>query len=301
MSDRSTSISVIIPAYAHCPHLPEVVAAIRHGTLAPKEVIVSHSGANQPSSALGKSYPELTVLHEPERLFAGAARNRGAAAAREEILAFCDADTRPEPDWLANLVGSFEPDRRRVVVGAVGMARRGGYWGMTNWLLEFSEQAPWRPQRPQTGGASCNMAVHAADFRAVGGFREYLRGGEDTTLFSELREAGLTQIFCPLAVVRHYNNSGFDAFSRHQFALGEAFAEVRTERRMPGSFLVRHPPLAIVLCLPKALLVFRRGFAAGPRPFVLTLFLTPGVLVGSVIWSLGCLRRARRLARADTS
>jgi len=290
-------VSVIIPAYGHCPELPGVVAAILTGTLLPREVIVSHSGPKDPTAALMARFPELTILHEPRRLFAGAARNRGVAVARGEILAFCDADTRPDADWLMHLTETLFSDRQQVVVGAVGMARRGGYWGMTNWLLEFSEQAPWRPPRSQTGGASCNMALRGDAFRAVDGFREDLRGGEDTTLFDDLRRAGLVQMFLPKAIVRHYNNPGFSAFVRHQAGLGTSFARVRTERAMPGSFLVRHPPLTLALWLPKALMVIRRGLLSGPRPLAVTLFLAPGVLVGSLIWSVACLREAGRLAR----
>lgn len=301
MATIAKSISVIIPAYGHCPELIEVVAAILSGTLAPAEVIVSHSGPDDPTMPLMARFPDLTILHEPERLFAGAARNRGAAVACGEILAFCDADTRPAEDWLAQLAGALVPDRKRIAVGAVGMARQGGYWGMTNWLLEFSEQAPWRPAQSQTGGASCNMALHGEAFRAVGGFREDLRGGEDTTLFADLRHSGLEQIFCPGARVHHYNNPGFHAFVRHQTGLGKSFAQVRTDRNMPGSFWVRRPPLTLALWLPKTFLVLRRGLLGGVRPFVFTLYLAPGVLVGGVIWSLACLREARILARGPVS
>lgn len=297
MDKRVASISVIVPAYGHCPYLPNVIAAIESGILKPHEVIVSHSGPSDPTKTLAIRFPEVTVLHRAERLFAGAARNRGVAKAQGTILAFCDADTRPAPDWLFQLTQALDSDLKRVIVGAVGVAQLGGYWGMANWLLEFSEQAPWRPTRSQTGGASCNMALHASNFLVVDGFREDLRGGEDTTLFADLRRAGLTQVFCPSAVVGHYNNSGLRAFVRHQTELGKSFSYVRSERDMPGSFLVRHPALTLALGLPKAFLVFYRSFTAGFRPLVLALFLAPGVLVGSVIWSVACFRQARSLMR----
>jgi hypothetical protein len=299
LTEHMPSVSVVIPAYGHCPHLPEVVAAIYDGTVTPLEVIVSHSGADDPSEVLTARFDGVSVLHEDGRLFAGAARNRGAAIAEGEILAFCDADTRPEKDWLAQIIEGIQSNPNQFVVGAVAMARRGGYWGMSNWLLEFSEQAPWRSLGFQHGGASCNMAVHRRDFVAIGGFREDLRGGEDTTLFADLRKADLGQVFLPKAIVGHFNLPGFAAFAGHQAGLGASFAEVRKASDMPGSFMVRHPPLALLFWVPKAFVVLRRTMGSGLRPGLLALFLTPGILLGSVIWSVACHGRSFALWRME--
>ena len=295
LADSSASISVVIPAYGECPYLHEVVSAILDGSTAPCEVIVSHSGPSDPSASLKARFEDVTVLHSGERLFAGAARNRGAAIAEGEILAFCDADTRPVADWLAEVTRCLSASSDRFVVGSVGMTRSGGYWGMSNWLLEFSEQAPWQKPGEQTGGASCNMAVRAEDFRAVGGFPEDMRGGEDTTLFSGLRQLGLAQVFCPDAEVGHFNNAGLAAFARHQTGLGASFADVRRSLDMPGHQFVRQPLLALLLWMPKAFVVLRRAIFGGVRPAALALLLTPGVFLGSLIWSFSCFRRARAL------
>lgn len=293
--DHPATVSVVIPAYGKCPHLPDVIAAIYEGRFLPLEVIVSHSGPDDPSEALKARFSELSVIHDDGRLLGGAARNRGAAVARGDILAFCDADTLPAADWLAELIAGYQSGPQQFVVGAVAMERRGGYWGMANWLLEFSEQAPWRPRGEQVGGASCNMAVRAEDFSAAGGFREDIQPGEDTTLFADLRASGLTQVFLPKAVVGHFNNPGFAAFVRHQKGLGAAFAEVRKSRDMAGSFVVRFAPLALLLCAPKAFLVLRRALVSGLQPALFALFLSPGIVLGSLIWCFACYRRAAGL------
>lgn len=301
MSESASDISttVVIPAYGHCPHLHEILAAILSDNHVPTEVIVSHSGLEDPTEELQSAFKSVTVLHSPERLFAGAARNRGAAVATSDILAFCDADTKPRPGWLSALVAAVEAAPRRVVVGAVGVARTGGYWGLSNWLLEFSEQAPWRKGGPQTGGASCNMALRTREFRDIGGFRDGLPIGEDTTLFARLREAGVAQVFAPGAVVAHFNNTGFVAFTQHQTGLGRGFADVRSAREMGGSFAVRRPILAPGLFVPKVGFVLWRTFGGGLRPSILGLYLLPGVLVGSAIWTRACFNRARALRLAS--
>ena len=287
------STTVVIPAYGHCPHLQEILEAILSDKRVPTEVIVSHSGTGDPTEKLQSTFKSVTVLHSPERLFAGAARNRGAAVATSDILAFCDADTKPQPGWLSALVAAVEAAPRRVVVGAVGVAQTGGYWGLSNWLLEFSEQAPWRKGGPQTGGASCNMALRTREFCDIGGFPEGLPVGADTPLFASLREAGAAQVVTPCAVVAHFNNTGFVAFMQHQTGLGKGFADVRSAREMSGSFAVHHPILAPILFIPKAGLVLRRTFGGGLRPLMLGLYLLPGVLIGSAVWTWACFERAR--------
>ena len=297
LSDNPTTVSVVIPAYGECPHLPDVIAAIYEGSALPLEVIVSHSGPNDPSEALKARFSELVTLHDDGRLLGGAARNRGAAIARGDIFAFCDADTLPAAEWLAELIEGFRLAPGQFVVGAVAMERRGGYWGMANWLSEFSEQAPWRPFGMQVGGASCNMALLGKDFLATGGFREDIQPGEDTTLFADLRNSGLKQVFVPKAIVGHINNPGFAAFVRHQKGLGAAFAEVRNTREMSGSFVARYPALALLLCAPKAVLVLRRTLFSGLRPAAVALFLSPGIILGSLIWCFACYRRSSELRR----
>lgn len=286
---RSIDASIVIPAYGKTPHLAELLRAIAEGSCRPAEVIVSHSGSDDPTELLRKTCPDAKVLHSDGRLFAGAARNRGAELARSEILVFCDSDVRPAPDWLANLGKALNEDRRRFVVGSVGVARKGGYWGMSTWLCEFSEQAPWRRSGEQAGGASCNMAVRKADFVNAGRFDESMTPGEDTVLFYRLRQAGLQQWFAPEAAVGHFNIAGFRAFFRHQFHLGSNFAKVRRALPMKGALALRFPPLVLGLWVPKVVLVVRRTLAEGASGWGRATMHLPAIVLGSWIFTVGCL------------
>lgn len=285
---ENKTVSVLIPAYGHCPELPEVIDAIQCATVTPLELIISHSGTANPWEKHSARFPRVKFLHSDQRLFAGAARNRAAEVATGEILAFCDSDTKPGKHWLENLLKSLGEADNRFVVGSVGVARHGGYWGMTNWLFEFSEQAPWHKPREQTGGASCNMILWARDFHSIGGFPTSERAGEDTTLFMHLRETGLTQWLESTAEVRHFNHTGFLAFAHHQFALGHGFAKLRQRFQLPGYQIARFPPLVAILWMVKAWLVVRRSVFCSPRSFGWTSILLPGILTASLIFSSGC-------------
>lgn len=286
-----TETSVVIPAYGYCPHLPALIRALLAGVEPPDQVIVSHSGPNNPADELAGISDSVTVLHDPGRLLGGAARNRGAGIAEGEWIAFIDADVRPRTDWLCALLQAARHSPDRFVVGSVGYATTGGYWGLCNWLCEFSEQAPWRLAGRQSGGASCNMVLRAADFRAAGGFPEDHQPGEDTMLFARLNEMGRMQWFEPAARVDHHNQSGLRAFARHQYRLGYHSALVRQQVALRGSIATRIWPLALGLWIPRLALLGRRIVGGGPTWWLRGLGFTPGLVLGSWIWTTGFLAR----------
>ena len=285
----TTHVSVIIPSFGAAPHLTVLLNAIENGSQKPTEIIVSHSGPSDPTDDLGKLFTQVKVLHSDERLLAGAARNRGAEAAGGTVLAFCDSDVRPVGEWLEELLRCIEKDKNRFVVGSVGTATSGGYWGMSNWLCEFSEQAPWRAPGVQTGGASCNMAVRRIDFFRAGAFDTALQPGEDTLLFRRLRQMGLEQRFAPSARVDHFNNSGFRSFYRHQLTLGAGFSTTRRSADLSAASAIRIPPLALALWLAKAAVVTRRVLSAGPSGVARAAAYLPGIVIGSLVWNAGCV------------
>lgn len=296
-----TNISVIIPAYGHCPHLLDLLRAILDGERRPDEIIVSHSGPHDPTAAVAEVAPPILVLHSSARLLGGAARNRGAGAAAGTWLAFVDADVRPTANWLAALIAGADREPERFVVGSVGYATSGGYWGLCNWICEFSEQAPWRPAGRQTGGASCNMIVRSSDFRAAGGFPEDHQPGEDTLLFARLGELGRRQWFDPAARVDHHNQAGLRALARHQHRLGIHSALVRQQVPLRGSLATRIWPLVLVLWIPRIGLMARRIADGGPEWWLRGIALAPGLLLGSWIWTAGFLQQvlsgSREIAR----
>jgi glycosyltransferase involved in cell wall biosynthesis len=286
--------SVVIPAYGHCPHLPALLRALLNGVERPSEIIVSHSGSHDPTGAIAEISGAVTVLHHPGRLLGGAARNRGAAIARSEWLAFVDADVRPQPAWLQRNLAAARGAPGRFVVGSVGCAVSGGYWGMCNWLSEFSEQAPWHRARAQAGGASCNMIVRRADFHAAGGFAEDYQPGEDTMLFFRLRAMGRQQWFEPAARVDHFNIAGLSNFVRHQYRLGFHSALVRQRVALRGSLATRIWPLALALWIPRLALMGGRLGRGGPGWWVRGLLFAPGLVLGSWAWVGGFVRQVGR-------
>lgn len=132
------------------------------------------------------------------------ARNRGAAQARGEIVAFTDADCAARPAWLAVLAERFDDPAITVVGGGVEFDT-GTYWSLADNLSMFHDYLAVLPPGQRRQLPSLNLAVRREVFAQVGGFDErYPRAaGEDADLTIRLRQQGHILYFEPRAIVFH--------------------------------------------------------------------------------------------------
>jgi glycosyltransferase involved in cell wall biosynthesis len=195
--------SVIVPARDAELTLSRTLRALEGQDLAGDyEVIVVDDGSCDGTAelaeeaAVGTSAP-VTVLRQA-RLGPAAARNRGVAHSRGELLAFCDADVFPAPGWLragvaalagADLVqGCVRPDPDVAL----------GPFDRTLWIT--SQVGLWE---------TANLFVTRAIFDAAGGFREWLAPrrskalAEDVWFGYRALRAGARPGFCPDALAHH--------------------------------------------------------------------------------------------------
>lgn len=132
-----------------------------------------------------------------------AARNAGIAAARGRLLAFTDADCRPEPGWLAALVAAAEAPGAEgaLLAGPVrleGAARPNRY--------EAYELVRGIPQERYVRlgyAATANLAVPAAVFARIGGFDAARFSGGDAAFCRRAARRGARVRLVRDAVVVH--------------------------------------------------------------------------------------------------
>jgi hypothetical protein len=103
------TISVVIPACNAQGHLPRCLEALQRSGLKPLEIIVADDGSEDATAALAAEYG-ATVLTIERRMGPAYARNRGAEAARGEILMFLDSDVVVRVDTLEKVARSFAAD-----------------------------------------------------------------------------------------------------------------------------------------------------------------------------------------------
>ena len=94
-------VSVIVPTYNRAPYIARTLEAILRQTLAPFEVIVIDDGSSDETAAVCALYADRVRYSLQENGGVSTARNRGAAIATGEWLAFCDSDDVWHPEKLA--------------------------------------------------------------------------------------------------------------------------------------------------------------------------------------------------------
>src|SRR5262245_36697630 len=92
-------LSIVIIAFNEEKHIGPCLEAIAHQTVAPDEVIVVDNNSTDRTVQIASSYPFIKVIHETEQGMIPA-RNTGLDAAKGDLLARIDADTRIPPQWV---------------------------------------------------------------------------------------------------------------------------------------------------------------------------------------------------------
>jgi glycosyltransferase involved in cell wall biosynthesis len=207
-------VSVIIPARQAASTIGRTLSALSAQQLDQAfEVIVVDDGSTDETAAIAERHmPLVSVIHNGRSRGAGAARNRGVAAARASVIAFTDADCFPTPDWLAHgleslaeadlVQGRVTPDpsvTRTPFDRSLSVDRDAGFYqtanlfvrrdvldlvgGFREWALERSGQRRDRLNRRRDRVA-----------RPV---------GEDTLMAWSARRRGVRTAFASDAVVHH--------------------------------------------------------------------------------------------------
>ena len=96
-------VSVIVCAYNAADTIEDCLASLDQLTYPDYEVILVNDGSRDATGQIGRSHPRVRVIDVPNAGLS-AARNVGLAETTGEIVAYTDADTRVDPDWLTFLV-----------------------------------------------------------------------------------------------------------------------------------------------------------------------------------------------------
>lgn len=94
-------VSVVIPVFNDFKRLHSCLSALESQTYARDmyEVIVVDNGSTDDISQIVQEHPKVKFYNEPKR-GSYAARNKGIANSKADIIAFTDSDCIPSSDWL---------------------------------------------------------------------------------------------------------------------------------------------------------------------------------------------------------
>jgi O-antigen biosynthesis protein len=258
-------VSVVVCAYNAADTLEDNLRSLEKLTYPDYEIILVNDGSKDATGDIGRRHPLVRVVDIPNGGLS-AARNVGLAEATGEIVAYTDADTRVDPDWLTFLVQPFltsdavasggpnvvpadDPPMAQCVARAPG--------GPTHVLLDdrTAEHVP-----------GCNMAFRRESLLAIGGFNPiYLRAGDDVDVCWRLQARGWRIGFSPAALVWHHHRGSIAAYWRQQVGYGEG--ETWLMAHHPEKFLDGR--------------MLWRGRIYSPLPFVRSLW---GMRINAGVW-----------------
>ncbi|PSB19300.1 glycosyltransferase [Phormidesmis priestleyi ULC007] len=207
-------ISVIVPIYNGEADLPGLLHCLRAQTYSSDLVsyCLVDNGSHDRTSEILKSASQdaqnFVVLSESQIQSSYAARNLGIRSTTGEILVFTDADCRPEPNWLENLIQPFEDLTVGLVAGEIKAL-------LGNTILEqHADRQETLSQKHTLAhpfcayGQTANLAVRDQVFEQVGLFRPYLTtGGDADFCWRALSQTPWQIRFAERAIVRHRHRS----------------------------------------------------------------------------------------------
>ena len=179
-------VSFVIPVRNDARRLRNCLASIASNgsTAAAVEVIVADNGSTDDTQETARSAGARVFSWPGPRV--SELRNRGAAAATGDILAFVDADHEIVATWTAAAVEALAPER----VGAAGALYTAPEPGTWVQRLYGALRGRTRGRQDVAWLGSGNLVVRREAFEAVGGFDASLEACEDVDFCQRLRAAG---------------------------------------------------------------------------------------------------------------
>lgn len=188
--DPPPRISVVVPAFNEEHYLADALESLQRQVGAPPyEVIVVDNNSSDATAAVARRYG-VTVLHEP-RPGVCAARQRGTAASRGDIVVSTDADTVHPPDWLFRIDAGFLRSPEVVLVAGPCRYLEPSWWADLYPKLLFGLVAA---VHSRTGRLLYVTATNTAILRtAFPGYDPALtQGGDELAVLRSMRHRGRT-------------------------------------------------------------------------------------------------------------
>jgi glycosyltransferase involved in cell wall biosynthesis len=220
----SLTFSVIICTFNRADYLADAIRSVQEQDYPPEtyEIIVVDNGSTDETKLITEKVskaekPSLKYVFEPV-LGLSVARNTGAKASNNEMLAYIDDDAIADPDWLKNLSKAYNSAVKGVVcVGGASYLSCEGQ--RPDWLTERYEG--YLSSTIQLGSClrilatgeypvGTNFVINREFLSEIGGFctelgrvGKTLLSGDESELCRRVQLKGGLILYAPDAVVHH--------------------------------------------------------------------------------------------------
>jgi GT2 family glycosyltransferase len=225
---KKIQLSVIIASYNPGKLIERCLESLKsQNTDQPFEIIVVDSSSDGVGSLIRENSPEVRLYQFSERKFCGDARNYGISVAEGKVIAFLDADSRADQNWVDEILKAHRSSSQ-AIGGAIANGNPESTIGWAAYFCEFSQWMPNAPSKPFKDIAGTNMSYKKRIFEEYGGFIEGTYSS-DTEFHWRLERSGHFLWFVPSILVFHHNIDQFKRFLRHEFEHGRSFAKIRVK------------------------------------------------------------------------
>jgi glycosyltransferase involved in cell wall biosynthesis len=204
-------VSVVVPIYNGEKDLPDLISCLLAQTYPKHQVeylLVDNNSSDRTLTFLetAAEHNPITIrpLSENQIQSSYAARNTGIRAANSQIIAFTDADCRPQHQWLEALVQPFVNLDVTIVAGEIAALP-----GKTI-LEQYASREETLSQKHTLAhkfcpyGQTANLAIRRIAFEKAGLFRPYLTTGGDADMCWRILKENIGRLeFSPRAIVQH--------------------------------------------------------------------------------------------------
>jgi len=203
-------ISVIIPAYNEAATIGRCLTALSHQTVprSSYEIIVVDGKSHDRTREIAAEYADLVFIQTSQRV--PGARNDGFFRAKYDIVATTDADCVVAPDWIEQIIHSFQDKNVVLAFGPVtsidNAPQNRKYVLLFDLLIRFGAAT-----RLYYYTLGCNTVFRFETLKQAGMYK-IMDAGDDLEIGNRLRKKGKV-VFNPRLTVgfdfRRYEQFGF--------------------------------------------------------------------------------------------
>ena len=216
---ENTFVSVIIPVYNAHEDIQVCLAALSCQTYPRNltEIIVVDNGSDD-SEVIENvtNYYDNVIYTLETKIGSYAARNRGIAIARGEIIAFTDADCIPYHDWLEKGIENLQAQPNiALLAGNIQLFFQKSQPQTAIELYEYIIGFPQKQHLEQEHyGVTANLFTRKQIIKQIGLFDEQLKSCGDMEWGQKVYHSGYQQIYAENVMVKHPARHSFGEFYR---------------------------------------------------------------------------------------
>jgi cellulose synthase/poly-beta-1,6-N-acetylglucosamine synthase-like glycosyltransferase len=241
VASETPTLTVVVPSYNRRAGLQNLLEGLSRQTYPSEafETVVVLDGSRDGSADLVRSLdpPFRLRLVEQENAGAAAARNRGAAEARNDVLVFLDDDIAPDESFLAEHAAGHARGAELAIVGyCPPVVTSADLWSQAVrawWEDHFRRKSEQSHQWTFIDFTVGNSSMPRRTFLDCGGLdRSFAnRGREDWELAVRMLRAGTQLAYRPEAIGHHFVDTSYRTRLR----------QLRQEARDDVLFASKHP------------------------------------------------------------